>query len=306
MKACEAERPTPRGALYCTKDVGHEGRHAFKPAALWPEPLLRYPFIRRQRVAFAGDYPLVPEWDLHDTQEKEKQVLGCYVSGHPLDRYGEKIRELMVTDAAKVRSLFAWTPVAVAGSVSNYYERNLRKNYGGGNILAFFEISDKTGVVRAKLNARAIEAYSDFTYEGALVLVVGRVTFYPTADGALHGNVSGPSEIPDRSSAELLLPAGVDTDLEPTLSVMNVTWLSEEIAQITKLVTIRPHDYRIEVVESLRKFLATVPGKCPVELVLPSPGGPITAVLPEQISPTPAFFSGVEKLFGGQASLELG
>jgi hypothetical protein len=167
----------------------------------------------------------------------------------------------------------------VAGAVSNYYERNLRKNYGGGNILAFFEVSDKTGVVRAKLNARTIEDYSGFTCEGALVLVIGRVTFYPTLD--------------------------VDTDLEPTLSVMNVTWLSDEIAQITRRVSIRPHTYRLELVESLREFLLTVPGKCPVELVLPSSGGSVTALLQEQVSPTTAFFSGVEKLFGKDLSMEL-
>ncbi len=42
--------------------------------------------------------PNVPEWDEHTRLQNEKDVLGFFVSGHPLDKYREKLRNLKVVD----------------------------------------------------------------------------------------------------------------------------------------------------------------------------------------------------------------
>jgi DNA polymerase-3 subunit alpha len=42
--------------------------------------------------------PIVPDWDEHLRLQNEKDVLGFFVSGHPLDRYREKLRNLKVID----------------------------------------------------------------------------------------------------------------------------------------------------------------------------------------------------------------
>jgi DNA polymerase-3 subunit alpha len=44
--------------------------------------------------------PPAPEWDEHTRLANEKEVLGFFVSGHPLDRYREKLRNLKVVDTA--------------------------------------------------------------------------------------------------------------------------------------------------------------------------------------------------------------
>ena len=44
--------------------------------------------------------PRVPEWDEHTRLQNEKDVLGFFVSGHPLDKYREKLRNLKVVDTA--------------------------------------------------------------------------------------------------------------------------------------------------------------------------------------------------------------
>ena len=41
-----------------------------------------------------------PDWDEHTRLQNEKEVLGFFVSGHPLDRYKEKLRNLKVVDTA--------------------------------------------------------------------------------------------------------------------------------------------------------------------------------------------------------------
>jgi DNA polymerase-3 subunit alpha len=42
--------------------------------------------------------PAAPAWDEHTRLQNEKDVLGFFVSGHPLDRYREKLRNLKVVD----------------------------------------------------------------------------------------------------------------------------------------------------------------------------------------------------------------
>ena len=44
--------------------------------------------------------PNVPEWDEHTRLQHEKEVLGFFVSGHPLDKYREKLRNMKVVDTA--------------------------------------------------------------------------------------------------------------------------------------------------------------------------------------------------------------
>jgi DNA polymerase-3 subunit alpha len=42
--------------------------------------------------------PSVPEWDEHTRLQNEKEVLGFFVSGHPMDKYREKLRNMKVVD----------------------------------------------------------------------------------------------------------------------------------------------------------------------------------------------------------------
>ncbi len=44
--------------------------------------------------------PNAPEWDEHTRLQNEKDVLGFFVSGHPLDKYREKLRNMKVVDTA--------------------------------------------------------------------------------------------------------------------------------------------------------------------------------------------------------------
>ncbi|HXB61997.1 MAG TPA: DNA polymerase III subunit alpha [Acidobacteriaceae bacterium] len=44
--------------------------------------------------------PKVPEWEEHTRLQNEKDVLGFFVSGHPMDKYAEKLRNLKVVTTA--------------------------------------------------------------------------------------------------------------------------------------------------------------------------------------------------------------
>jgi DNA polymerase III subunit alpha len=59
-------------------------------------------FDAEPSAAKADDLPNVPDWEENFRLQSEKEVLGFFVSGHPLDRYAEKLRNLPgVIDTAR-------------------------------------------------------------------------------------------------------------------------------------------------------------------------------------------------------------
>ena len=51
-------------------------------------------------AAKVEELPNAPEWDEHTRLQNEKDVLGFFVSGHPLEKYREKLRNMKVVDTA--------------------------------------------------------------------------------------------------------------------------------------------------------------------------------------------------------------
>ena len=60
-----------------------------RPAELQPEPAL----------------PKANDWTLREKLHGEKELLGFYVTGHPLDSYEEKIAELATHDSSTLEGL---------------------------------------------------------------------------------------------------------------------------------------------------------------------------------------------------------
>src|SRR6202041_3654451 len=56
------------------------------------------------------DLPNTPDWDENERLQAEKEVLGFFVSGHPLDKYAEKLRNLNVVDTATALEMKAPRP----------------------------------------------------------------------------------------------------------------------------------------------------------------------------------------------------
>ena len=54
--------------------------------------------------------PNTADWDENQRLQAEKEVLGFFVSGHPLDKYAEKLRNLNVVDTATALEMKASPP----------------------------------------------------------------------------------------------------------------------------------------------------------------------------------------------------
>jgi DNA polymerase-3 subunit alpha len=228
-------------------------------------------------AANSGDeYPSgVEEWDRLELLRREKAALGCYVSGHPMFRYGTKLGRLGVVASPKVADQDPWSIAVVAGMVENYQEKLFKG--GAAGRAAFFEIEDMSGRVKAKLRGDRIETYAPLLTSGDPVLVSGKVSFPMTEEPA-------------------------EEEREPTLLVDQVELLSDAALKATRGVSIKLDAEKTgrRDLQALRDLLDKSPGPCPVELVLLLGDG-AEAVLDLQaarVTPSDALLGGLERVFG--------
>jgi DNA polymerase-3 subunit alpha len=102
IKAGAMDEFGPRARVMAALDKAMEGAvKAQKDAAAGQHGL--FGIFDDGPVAGAGkaqELPPAAEWDEHTRLQNEKDVLGFFVSGHPMDKYREKLRNMKVVDTA--------------------------------------------------------------------------------------------------------------------------------------------------------------------------------------------------------------
>lgn len=102
----------------------------------------------------------------------EKELLGLYVSGHPLARYSEFLKKI----STPIKDLAAKSEGAMVkvGAIINKMKKFLTKN---GKMMIFAELEDYAGKVEAVVFAKVLEKNSSLWRENNIVLVSGKVNF---------------------------------------------------------------------------------------------------------------------------------
>jgi len=116
----------------------------------------------------AEKYQDMPEWEPRQLLAFEKENLGFYVSGHPLDRFeGDLHRHASARVQGLIR-LRGRSEVRVGGLVTAYRERPLKNGKGR---MAIFMLEDKTGSVETVCFSRAFSQYEEVLKQDEPVLV---------------------------------------------------------------------------------------------------------------------------------------
>ena len=234
----------------------------------------------------AGDYAEAETWDRREMLVRERQSLGFYVSGHPLERYAKGEAGLQKVGAAPLAEcarMDDWAPVKIAGMVEGYREKIFKD---GGGKMAFFELEDLTGRVNVKMRAREIDQYAQLLTSGEPVLIEGKVSF------------------PRRDEDE---PEEPDGPREPTIMLNVVRPLSEAVREGTRSIAIRVRAERTRPADlgSLAKVLAGAKGPCPVALYVSFPDGAealLTLGDAWRVDVGDGLLSGLERVFGEQVA----
>jgi DNA polymerase III subunit alpha len=96
----------------------------------------------QKKKAAEPDLPEAPDWDARTTIRFEKETLGFYISGHPLDFYAEQVAALCSADTQSVKEKREGTEVTLCGMLSITKELTTRK----GDRMAFLALEDKEGI----------------------------------------------------------------------------------------------------------------------------------------------------------------
>jgi DNA polymerase-3 subunit alpha len=102
-----------------------------------------------------SDYPLarLPDWTMEQKLAGEKEMLGIYVSGHPLDRFKDKVADLATHFTDRLEDLEKNAPVAVCGILTNI----VRKTNRDGKYWAAMKVEDPRGAADAMVFASRYE-----------------------------------------------------------------------------------------------------------------------------------------------------
>jgi DNA polymerase-3 subunit alpha len=87
--------------------------------------------------------PVIEEWPEHQCLSFEKEVLGFYLTSHPLIRYQEDIRALTTADTEALGEMASGVQVSVGGLIAEVKEISTKK----GDQMAFLSLEDMKGRV---------------------------------------------------------------------------------------------------------------------------------------------------------------
>ncbi|HVV44936.1 MAG TPA: hypothetical protein VHC72_07010, partial [Bryobacteraceae bacterium] len=113
--------------------------------------------------------PKAPQETLREKLSGEKEMLGFYVTGHPLDAYEEKIAELATHDSTKLEGLEKGAEVAMCGVLTGIQRRRTKE----GKPWALATIEDRSGTTEGLVFSTSFETLGPLMIEDQAVLIRG-------------------------------------------------------------------------------------------------------------------------------------
>jgi DNA polymerase-3 subunit alpha len=114
---------------------------------------------------------VTPEWETDQRLAFEKEVLGFYISGHPLARYRGVVEPLGVTTSGDLAAKGHGSRVLLFGHATGLKETSTK----GGNRMAFFTLEDMDGTVEVTVFPEPFKSAAACLRSSEAVLVRGRV-----------------------------------------------------------------------------------------------------------------------------------
>jgi DNA polymerase-3 subunit alpha len=115
--------------------------------------------------------PKLPDWTPEQKLSAEKEMLGIYVSGHPLDAFNDKVCELASHDTENLEGLEKGVEVKLCGILTGIQRRRNKE----GKVWAAMQLEDRKGALEAMVFATQYDRLLPFLTEDKAVLVTALV-----------------------------------------------------------------------------------------------------------------------------------
>lgn len=147
-----------------------------------------------QLESLKDDFKEAAEWNEGELLGYEHELLGMYLSGHPLTQYAYILKNYQISDT-DIASLPEKTPVRIGGMISSISKRFTKEK---NKPFAFIGLENMHGAIEVNVWSEAYERYGMHLTERTAVLVCGEIVekegikkinareIYPLADAPRH------------------------------------------------------------------------------------------------------------------------
>jgi DNA polymerase-3 subunit alpha len=212
--------------------------------------------------------PNVPEWGDKETLAGEKELLGFWVTGHPLDRHADKIAELATHDTGNLEGLGKGIEVVLCGVLMGIARKRNRES----KPWAALTIEDRKGAVEAMVFATSFERLAPLVVEDQAVMVRG-----------------------------LILP---EENAPPKISVQDIVPLENARVDLPAVISIRVwlgRNGEQDRAQALEELFRRKPGQTQVRLRLEAPRDfSVLLDVPAKVRPDREFRAAVEAICGSE------
>jgi DNA polymerase III subunit alpha len=115
-----------------------------------------------------------PEWPEDERLRFEKETLGFYITGHPLNRFNDELK-LFANASTDTLYRFVDETVHIGGIVSQIKKTKIKKGRNEGQMMAKFFLDDQAGSVEVVVFSDLYSKYSRWLENGVAVLVTAMV-----------------------------------------------------------------------------------------------------------------------------------
>ena len=214
----------------------------------------------------AAQLPKVPDWTDKEKLAAEKEMLGFWVTGHPLDRYADKIVELATHDSSRLEGLSKGAEVTLCGVLTAI----TRKRNRDGKPWVAMSIEDRNGSIEAMVFASSYERIANEVVEDRAVLIRGQA-----------------------------LP---EDNTPPKISVQDIVALDNARVDVPAVIAIRVwlgRNGTTDKAQALESLFARKPGETQVRLRLELPRDfSVLLDVPVKIKPDREFRAELEQICG--------
>ncbi len=119
------------------------------------------------------DLPEAGDWSDKEKLNFEKEVLGVFVSGHPLEKYMDDIAELPCTPVSEIDATSNSGDTFIAGIITNLKVKTTKN----GKLFAIANIEDTGGIIEAVFFPNVYEKYSALIESDDPMVVKGRIEY---------------------------------------------------------------------------------------------------------------------------------
>ena len=234
----------------------------------------------------------VPPMSGEEKLRLEKELLGLYLSDHPLNRIETELAQLTNTQATQVTSDITHTEVRVGGLIRQVRRVVTRR----GQIMAYAELEDLTGSIEVTVFPRCYEEYRHLFEPDRVVVVQGTVELARGGGAPAPGAGTGDE-----------LVAEEETERAAVIADFAWAWDDPECVPVQsqqKAVVDVPAGTPPELMKRLAPILARHPGEDPVVLNIEAQAKLVEVGLGEhfRVMAGPALKSDLDEHFGQEVT----